>query len=77
MSETWSAAATHVVCAVNENKEARRTLKYMQVRSPQAVAYLQGAAVVHEAKCSLMSGSAAQARATPALHLHSYEVCCL
>jgi hypothetical protein len=33
VSETWSAAATHVVCAVNENREARRTLKYMQVRS--------------------------------------------
>lgn len=32
VSDAWAPAATHVVCAVNENREARRTLKYMQVR---------------------------------------------
>jgi hypothetical protein len=30
--DAWAPVVTHVVCAVNENREARRTLKYMQVR---------------------------------------------
>ncbi|WIA37707.1 hypothetical protein OEZ86_014592 [Tetradesmus obliquus] len=30
VADSWSSAVTHVVCATNEKREARRTLKYMQ-----------------------------------------------
>ncbi|WIA17492.1 hypothetical protein OEZ85_014330 [Tetradesmus obliquus] len=30
IADSWSSAVTHVVCATNEKREARRTLKYMQ-----------------------------------------------
>jgi hypothetical protein len=38
VSESWVPATTHVVCAVNEIREARRTLKYMQVCGQAAAA---------------------------------------
>lgn len=30
VAEAWSPAVSHVVCHTNENREARRTLKFMQ-----------------------------------------------
>lgn len=37
MVDSWSSSITHVVCHTNENREARRTLKYMQVGSTGVV----------------------------------------